>query len=395
MAPQPGTIPALPQYQPGAMTISGNEIVEIASSQNATAAASYQMLITDLVGKAPSAMTSALPSTQDLVAFFQVSTNLPKMTTLGNLGVTQGNLPGDGSAGQILNKLGSTNFNASWSSIVSFVSVDGTTLATSGNATGIVLSVATAGIGTAQLATGAVLSTTIATNAVGNAQFRQSVGLSVIGNAGSATANVADITGTAGQVLQVNTGGTGIVWAAISSSIFTGVIWAVNQGGTGTASVTASSLVLGGTNATAPLTTLANATANYALVATNATSAPKFTAVLAGVDFVYFQGGSTLGSGTYGWLSLPFNCSINSIAVLGNTSGTVTVDVYKATFASWPTATSITAGTGWSLLGTTKFSTTSFSGTTAFNSTDIMQFIATSTIASVSQLTVALQVVKT
>jgi hypothetical protein len=393
--PAPGTIPALPYYQSGALTITGNEIVEIASSQNATSAVSYQMLITDLVGKAPSAMTGALPTTSDLVAFYQVSSNLPKVTTLGNLGVTQGNLPVGGSAGQILNKLSSTNFNSNWSSIVSFVSSDGTSIATSGNATAIVLSVAPAGIGSSQLATGAVLATSIATNAVGNAQFRQSAALSVVGNAGSVTANVADIVGGAGQVLQVNTGGTGLVFSAISSSIFTGVVWAVNQGGIGTAAVVASSLVLGGANNTAPLTTLANATANYVLVGSGTTTAPNFTTVFAGIDFVYNQGGGVLGSGTYGFISLPFNCKINSIAVLGNTSGTVTVDVYKATFASWPTSTSVTAGTGWSLLGTTKFSTTTFSGTTAFNSTDIMQFIATSTIASVSDLTVALQVVKT
>jgi hypothetical protein len=83
--PAPGTIPALPYYQNGALTLAGTEIVEIASSQNATAAASYQLLITDLVGKAPLNMNGAVPSSGDLVAFFQVATNLPKATSFASI----------------------------------------------------------------------------------------------------------------------------------------------------------------------------------------------------------------------------------------------------------------------------------------------------------------------
>jgi hypothetical protein len=511
----PGTIPAMPYYQSGALTFSGDERVELSSSGQATSAVTAQVKITDLVGKAPLNMTGAVPTSGDLVAFFQVATNLPVATQFGNIGVTFGNLPTGGNPGQILNKLAATNYSANWSSIVSFVSADGATLSTSGNATSIVLAVATAGIG----------STQIATNAVGNAQFRQSAGISVVGNAGSALANVADITATGGfQVLQVNAGGTGLVFATLGTSSLTGVVpvtlggtntsvlgthavmlgagtatvqfaspssggnllidqgassnpaftpvtgdvtissagtttigankvtyakfqqgtalsvlgvagnavanfaaitGAANQvlqvnpggtgvlfgslnlasafftgvlpvvnGGIGTAAVSAASLLLGGANATAPLTNVANATANYALVGTGTTTAPTFTAVLAGIDFVMYQGGNVLSTGIYGNLSVPFNCQIQNIAVLGNTSGTATIDVFKATFASWPTATSITAGAGWSILGTSKFSTTSFSGTTTFNASDIMQFIATSTISTVTEITVALQVVK-
>ena len=76
---------------------------------------------------------------------------------------------------------------------------------------------------------------TIANNAVSNSKFRQSAGLSVVGNTGSTTANVSDITGTANQTLIVNNAGTGLTFGALnlsSSAAVTGVLVGAN-GGTG------------------------------------------------------------------------------------------------------------------------------------------------------------------
>lgn len=73
------------------------------------------------------------------------------------------------------------------------------------------------------------LANAIAANAVTSAKFRQSVALSVVGVGGNATANVADITGTASQVLRVNNGGTALGFGAIDlsqSAAATGVIQA-------------------------------------------------------------------------------------------------------------------------------------------------------------------------
>lgn len=63
------------------------------------------------------------------------------------------------------------------------------------------------------LAFGPVASNGIAGNAVGNAQLRQGAGLSVIGNATNATANVADIVGSgAFNVLQIDSTGSSLIW---------------------------------------------------------------------------------------------------------------------------------------------------------------------------------------
>ena len=69
--------------------------------------------------------------------------------------------------------------------------------------------------------TGTYPNPTIAVNVVSNTKFRQSAGLSVVGNSTNALANVADITATTtGQVLQ-DLGAT-IGWAALAYSSLTG-----------------------------------------------------------------------------------------------------------------------------------------------------------------------------
>jgi hypothetical protein len=76
---------------------------------------------------------------------------------------------------------------------------------------------------------------TIANNAVTYAKFQQVDGLSVVGNGGSTTANSAAITGTAGQVLRINAGGTALAFGAISLSTaasITGTL-GITNGGTG------------------------------------------------------------------------------------------------------------------------------------------------------------------
>lgn len=78
--------------------------------------------------------------------------------------------------------------------------------------------------------------TTIAANAITYAKFQQIAGLSVFGNSGSAAANGGAITGTANQVLRVDSGGTTLGFGAInlgSAAAVTGILSGSN-GGTGT-----------------------------------------------------------------------------------------------------------------------------------------------------------------
>ncbi len=216
----PGTIPSLTPYQPGALTLAGTEALEIVNTTDASLAASYSIRLTDLVGKAPSVMTTANPTSSDVVAFFQTATGLPKSCSVANLGVPTGNMPSGGTAGQILAKNTATNFDATWFSANTFVAVDGTTLATSGSATSLVLAVAT--IGSTQLGTVSVLAANIATNVVGAVQFRQSAAKSIVGVAGTTgAANVADISAsTTGDILQM--AATGLFFGPVGAGILPG-----------------------------------------------------------------------------------------------------------------------------------------------------------------------------
>ncbi len=77
------------------------------------------------------------------------------------------------------------------------------------------------------------LTTTIAANAVTAAKFRQSAALSVVGNPTNSAANVSDISGSANQVLAVNSAGTALGFGALnlaSSAAVTGVLSAANLG---------------------------------------------------------------------------------------------------------------------------------------------------------------------
>jgi len=119
----------------------------------------------------------------------------------------------------------------------------------------------TAGSLTTTLATNAVGSSNITDNSVGNADFRQGLARSVVGVTGNATANVADIQGTANQVLRVDSAGTGLGFGSInlaSSAAVTGTLPIIN-GGTGstTGSIAGSgalTFAAGGTNQNVTLT---------------------------------------------------------------------------------------------------------------------------------------------
>jgi hypothetical protein len=83
---------------------------------------------------------------------------------------------------------------------------------------------------------------TIANNVISNAKFRQSAALSVVGNGTNATANTADIAGTANQTLVVNSGGTALAFGQLnlaSSAAVTGALPLANGGTSQTTAATA------------------------------------------------------------------------------------------------------------------------------------------------------------
>jgi len=293
MVATPGTIPALPPYQPDALPFTGGEALEIASSVTATSATSGRIFLTDLP-KIAGALGNQNPTTDDLIAFMDKSTGLPFSCSIGALSIPTGNIPPGGATGQILAKNSGTNFDDNWFDITSFVSA-GTSIFLTGSTT-VAVGVATGGIGSTQMGG----------HAVQNAAIRQGAALSVIGVTGSAIADVADIVASgANQVLQVNGGGTGLVFGALSSTLLPGPFQA--------SSFTTNRVLIG--NGTSAIQVSGVATAALPLVGNGTTSPPGFavltvpgggtnTTTLTAFGIPYGQGTSTIGitaAGTTAW----------------------------------------------------------------------------------------------
>ena len=127
------------------------------------------------------------------------------------------------------------------------------------NETEIALNVPTDGITATEIAAGAVGTSEIATNAVANADFRQSAALSVVGRSANSTGDVADITAASDfQVLRRS--GTTVGFGSInlaSTNAVTSTL-PVGNGGTGIATLTANRIPYG--NGTSAFQSSANLT---------------------------------------------------------------------------------------------------------------------------------------
>lgn len=212
--------------------------------------------------------------------------------TATQISIAAGNVPAGGTTGQVLAKLSSTNYDTAW--ISNSITLDPLSIAA--NPTGVQATSTSVTLGATLAFSGTSLRTaagtgdvvwsansfvtTISNNAVTDAKFRQSVAVSVVGNATNATANVADIAGTANQILRVSGAGTALAFGAIdlaqSASVGTSIL-TVPNGGTGVASTTAYALLAGGTTSTGALQSLSGVgTSGQVLVSNGAGQLPTW-----------------------------------------------------------------------------------------------------------------------
>ena len=344
--PAPGTFPFFPQYQPGALQLSGNEITLICSSATATAAATYYMTLADFVGKAPSIMPVGNPSITDIISVFRPSSGLYFSSAVGNLGLAVGNIPVFGTQSQVLTKNSAVNYDASWYSLATLITA-GPGLAVASTATGSLMITAT-GIATGSLPTPyqtsifnqagviygngtGVLQATLAGNA-GQVLTGQGAagpifslldltpGVSVTGVLAGANYSAVNLAASgAGGVQGVLATGnmTAINLATTAQGGVQGVLPVAN-GGQGTSTLTTNGILFG--NAGAKVGITAAAAAGSLLIANGTLTAPSFTTASLLLDAVM---STTQGSIAYrssaSWVALVPGTPSQLLQTLGST----------------------------------------------------------------------------
>jgi len=124
---------------------------------------------------------------------------------------------------------------------------------------------------------------TIATAAVTFAKFQTFTGLSVHGVTGTATGISGAITGAANQVLQVNSGGTALLFAPLSLTATVSGVLTVPNGGTGDSTMTSFGVLIG--NGTSAILATQAGSGGQLLVGQTTTSSPAFTTIVGDVTF--------------------------------------------------------------------------------------------------------------
>lgn len=315
----------------------GISLTDIASLQNETTALTALNDNFDAIaaalpdglsrsGMTPNTMGSALDmnSNQILNLPAPIGTNSPlrvaDATTLNGGGIiTVSPLPTGGTTGQVLAKTDNGNYDVSWASPAVISTTNSSSLTLTGSTLGTVAL-------TGDVTTPAnSFATTISTNAVTAGKFRQSAPLSVVGNPNNASSNVADITGSANQMLSVNASGTALGFVSVAGDV-------TNNNG----SLTVNSAAISGTKIAT------NTVQNSNLSQANAvTLKGNPTASSANVTDFTIQGLTRKSSPVSGdavlvWdhVSGTFQYSYPTDIAGSNTSGVTSIDTQTGTFTT-------------------------------------------------------------
>lgn len=114
------------------------------------------------------------------------------------------------------------------------------------------------------------------------------------------------------------------------------------------------------------------------------------------ITFIIDGGGAVLTTGIKGDLYIPFACTITSVTMLADQSGSVVVDIWKDTYANYPPtdADSITASAVPTITTDTDSQDTTLTGwSTSISAGDILRFNVDS-VTSIKRVTLSLKVTK-
>ena len=110
------------------------------------------------------------------------------------------------------------------------------------------------------------------------------------------------------------------------------------------------------------------------------------------IAFIIDGGGATPSTGVQGDLSIPFACTINSVTMLADQSGSIVVDILKSAYAAYPPVSSICGAAPPTISTATKSTDTTLTGwTTSIAAGDCLRF-SVSSVTSITRVTLTLKV---
>ena len=125
----------------------------------------------------------------------------------------------------------------------------------------------------------------------------------------------------------------------------------------------------------------------------NTYSATAFTKATIGITID--GGGSVITTGSKGYISIPYSCTINNNTIVANATGDIVIDIKKSTYSGFPTTASICAAAKPTLAAAQKSTDSTLTDwTTTINSGDIIEFVVDSA-ATITKATLTLGVIKT
>jgi hypothetical protein len=125
-------------------------------------------------------------------------------------------------------------------------------------------------------------------------------------------------------------------------------------------------------------------------------------AITGSIEFVMSGSGIAIPTGLQGWLQVPFPGTIQSVTLLADQTGSITVDIWKCSFSQYAPGThpvvadSICAGDVPAISSASKSTDASLVGwTTTINSGDILAFNVKVAAVNITQCLVSLKILKT
>ena len=124
---------------------------------------------------------------------------------------------------------------------------------------------------------------------------------------------------------------------------------------------------------------------------------PSVSAAVSSIGCILDGGGSAIAANTIIYVRVPFACTINEFTILADQSGSITVKVYKDTYANYPpTAADDISNGGVAVTTTTKATdTTLTSWTTSITAGDVLAFTNTTVATTITRVTCQLKVTRT